>query len=81
MSTATTTRTATRTGAASTEPALLYSVPDAAKLLGIGRSQLYELMTAGRVQYVKLGTRRLIPRAVLLAFVEELMSASWSSDE
>lgn len=40
--------------------AMLVSIPDAAKALGIGRSKTYELMDAGRLETVTIGRRRLI---------------------
>ena len=58
------------------EPALLYPIADAAALLGISRSNLYCLMRAGEVRSVRIGSRRLIPRAALESFVETLPEAS-----
>jgi len=59
-----------------TEPALLYPVDEAAALLGIGRTNVYYLMNDGKLGSVRIGSRRLIPRAALLAFVEGLAEAS-----
>ena len=39
---------------------LLYSIPDAAKALSLGRSKLYELITEGRLETVNIGRRRLV---------------------
>ncbi len=58
------------------EAALLYPVADAAALLGIGRTNVYYLMNDGKLSSVRIGSRRLIPRAALLAFVEGLAEAS-----
>lgn len=58
------------------EAALLYPIADAAALLGISRSNLYCLMRAGEVRSVRIGSRRLIPRAALESFVETLPEAS-----
>lgn len=58
------------------EPALLYPVAEAAALLGIGRTNVYYLMNDGKLGSVRIGSRRLIPRAALLAFVEGLAEAS-----
>lgn len=55
---------------------LLYGVTEAAELTGIGRSKLYEELTAGRIRSVKLGTRRLIPREALEEFVRTLAADS-----
>lgn len=58
------------------EAALLYPVAEAAALLGIGRTNVYYLMNDGKLSSVRIGSRRLIPRAALLAFVEGLAEAS-----
>ncbi len=55
---------------------LLCTIPDAALLLGIGRTSVYELMNDGNLQSVKIGARRLIPRTSIEAFVAELLDAS-----
>lgn len=58
------------------EPAMLYPVAEAAALLGIGRTNVYYLMNDGKLGSVRIGSRRLIPRAALLAFVDGLAEAS-----
>lgn len=40
--------------------AILISIPDAAKALGLGRSKIYELITEGRLETVTIGRRRLV---------------------
>lgn len=60
----------------SPDPALLYRVTEAAALLGIGRTNVYYLMNDGRLGSVRIGSRRLIPRAALESFVEGLAQAS-----
>ncbi|MGI8705067.1 MAG: helix-turn-helix domain-containing protein [Sphingomicrobium sp.] len=40
--------------------ALLCSIPDAAKALGLGRSKIYELIQAGQLETVSIGRRRLV---------------------
>ncbi|MBV9871839.1 MAG: excisionase family DNA-binding protein [Frankiaceae bacterium] len=50
----------------------MYRVPEAAELLGIGRSKLFELMAAGQIESVKVGRSRLIPAAALDKFVARL---------
>jgi excisionase family DNA binding protein len=42
------------------EQALLISITDAAKALGIGRSKAYELIAEGRLETVTIGRRRLV---------------------
>lgn len=39
---------------------LLCSIPDAARALGLGRSKVYELISAGSLQTVTIGRRRLV---------------------
>jgi len=50
---------------------LLDSVPGAqARLGGIGRSQLYELLAQGELESVKIGRRRMITVASMVAYVD-----------
>jgi excisionase family DNA binding protein len=44
-------------------------VPDAARLIGLSRSRLYELMKRGEVEYVKVGGATLIPYEALRDFI------------
>jgi excisionase family DNA binding protein len=53
-------------------PALLHQVPEACRMLGIGRSTLYELMSAGRLKSVTIGRRRLVPASEIERFAGEL---------
>jgi excisionase family DNA binding protein len=48
------------------------SIIDAAKALGIGRSKAYELINAGYLETVKLGTRTLVRVASIKAFSDSL---------
>ena len=45
---------------------LLFSVPEAAKMLGVSRGLAYQAITAGRIRTVLIGTRRLVPKSELL---------------
>ncbi len=54
------------------DQAILISIPEAARRLSCGRSLLYELMGAGSVRSVKLGKRRLVLVASLVAFAASL---------
>lgn len=54
---------------------LLYDVPEACRMLDCGRSTLYELMAAGELESVRLGRRRLIPHAAIVALVDRLPRA------
>jgi excisionase family DNA binding protein len=42
------------------------TVAEAVRFSGIGRTHLYDLMTAGRIAFVKIGSRRLIARRGLI---------------
>lgn len=55
---------------------LLYPVSEAARLLGISRSQAYKVMDRGDLPYVHIGTRRLVSREDLLAYVELLRKST-----
>ena len=48
------------------------SIIDAARVLGIARSKLYELINAGQLETVKLGTRTLVRVASIRAFSDSL---------
>lgn len=50
--------------------ALLCSIPDAAHMLGIGRSKTYELINEGLLETFAIGTRRLVKIASVRALVE-----------
>jgi excisionase family DNA binding protein len=43
----------------------LYTIPEVALLLGIGRSTAYELVWRGEIEAVTIGRRRMITAAVL----------------
>jgi excisionase family DNA binding protein len=50
-------------------PRKAVSVDDAAAMLGVGRSMMYELLETGGVHSVKVGRRRLVPIAALDDFL------------
>lgn len=52
--------------------ALLVTMPQAAEALSVGRTTVYELVRAGRLATVRVGRRRLVPVAALVALVDEL---------
>jgi excisionase family DNA binding protein len=54
------------------EPILL-RVDEAARLLGIGRTRLYDLMRSGSLQSVKVFGSRRIPREAVETYVRSLM--------
>ena len=51
---------------------LLLTPEEAAEVLGIGRSKVYELLAARQLASVKIGTCRRIPADALRAYVEGL---------
>jgi len=53
---------------------LLYSVPEAAALLGIGRTMLYKLMATSDLTPVHVGRLTRFTRIELERFVDELSS-------
>ncbi|GAB2887458.1 excisionase family DNA-binding protein [Streptomyces mayteni] len=56
---------------------LLYRPEEAAKVLAIGRSMVYELMAAGELEFVELSTRcRRIRRSALETYVANLTPQS-----
>ena len=59
----------TRISAASAagEERLVYSVAEAGALLGISRAFAYELVARGELPVIRLGRRRLVPKAALNA--------------
>ncbi len=51
---------------------LLHTPEEAALLLGIGRTAVYQFIASGQLRSVKIGRRRRIPASALDAFVDEL---------
>jgi len=51
---------------------LLLPIPDACRALGISRSKLYELISAGDLSVRKIGRKTVIPRENLTSFVARL---------
>jgi excisionase family DNA binding protein len=51
---------------------LAYPVNEAASLIGLGRTKLYEAISDGSLQAVKLGRRTLIPADALQKFIDGL---------
>lgn len=55
---------------------LLVSVPEAARLLGVSRTTMYNLIDAGAVVKVKIGDRGLVTRASVEDYVDRLVAES-----
>ncbi len=53
-------------------PVLLVCPEDAARVLGVGRTKVYELMHSGALRSVRVGGLRRIPVAALAEFVARL---------
>ena len=58
---------------------LLCPVEEAAQLLGIGRSQLFELIGRSELESVKIGRRRLVPRDAIDSYVQQLRDRAAAS--
>jgi excisionase family DNA binding protein len=50
-------------------PDRLLSIDEAARMLGIGRSRLYEEIGSGRCRSLKVGRRRLVPSSAISDYV------------
>lgn len=50
---------------------LTVRIREACRLTGIGRSKLYELIAAGEIEILKVGTITLIPMAALERFLQQ----------
>lgn len=57
-------------------PPVLCSVSDAARILGIGKTKAYELITDGQLETVSIGTRRLVK----IASIDKLIEAASMSE-
>jgi excisionase family DNA binding protein len=55
---------------------LLLTAEEAAEVLGIGRSKVYELMASGVLASVKIGSCRRVPAAALRAYVNSLATTA-----
>jgi len=53
-------------------PVLLVRPEDAARVLGVGRTKVYELIRSGALRSVRVGGLRRIPVAALSEFVTRL---------
>lgn len=50
---------------------VLLSIAETVRVSGLGRSTVYELMAAGRLGSVKIGTRRLVPRQSIVELAQQ----------
>jgi len=51
---------------------IFFPIPEACRVLGIGRSKLYELIAANEITTRKIGRKTLIPREDLTSFAARL---------
>lgn len=51
---------------------MMYTVPEVAALLRVGRSKVYELLEAGSLRSVKIGGSRRVSAGALESFVQSL---------
>jgi excisionase family DNA binding protein len=56
------------------ENQLSYTLDEAVKLTGIGKTRLYEELNAGRLKAVKIGRRTLVPHKSLQEWLQGLPS-------
>jgi excisionase family DNA binding protein len=63
----------------STHPRIFYGVDEASAATSLSRSALYGEMAAGRLEYVRYGTRRLIPAEALERFARRLAAETEAS--
>ena len=53
------------------ERQIAFSVPDAARLAGLGKSLLYEQIKQGKLRTFKVGNRRLVSRDALEEYIRQ----------
>ena len=53
---------------------LVYGIKEVSRILGIGRTSIYYLMKEGKLPYVKLGRRTLIPVRELQVFLDKIQT-------
>lgn len=58
---------------------LAVSVEEAAQMLGIGRSKVFELLKEGSLPSIRIGRRRLISCTEIRAFLERVGTATTST--
>jgi excisionase family DNA binding protein len=51
----------------------MWTVPQAAKFLGISRSKVYTMMDSGQLSYLKLGSSRRIPRNAVIGLARSCL--------
>ncbi|WP_214415632.1 helix-turn-helix domain-containing protein [Sphaerisporangium fuscum] len=59
----------------------LYRIPDAMKVLRLGRTAIYELIRSGRLRSVREGRARLIPATAIRDYVALLEREAQEDDQ
>jgi excisionase family DNA binding protein len=59
---------------------LVYSVEEAADLIGVGRTFMFRLVATGEVESFKIGKKRKILRPALDAYIERQVRAEGGGD-
>ena len=59
---------------------LLYGPEEGAKIIGIQRTTMFDLLRRGEIESVKLGRLRRIPRDALVAYVARLREEQRSNE-
>ena len=60
---------------------ILFSVAEAAGLMGLGRSLVYQLVMRGDLRSIKLGRARRIPAKALDEYIQRLQSEQCEGDD
>jgi excisionase family DNA binding protein len=58
---------------------LLHSPEESAALLGVGRSQMFELIARGEIESFKIGRLRKIPREAISDYIDRQRAAARQS--
>ena len=55
-----------------TDEKLLHPPEEAAKLLAVSRSQIFEMIASGQIESIKIGRLRRIPHDALTSYIQRL---------
>ena len=50
---------------------LAYSIPEAASVIGVSKSYMYTLIQKNKIPYVKVGSRKIVPKVSLEQWLQE----------
>jgi excisionase family DNA binding protein len=53
-----------------------HSIEEAARRVGVGRSQMYRLVAGGEIDSIKIGRRRIIPESAIQDFLDRKLAES-----